>query len=262
MASSLDALRGLTSNVESADNPIQGYLLRQKRIEEMKHNAEQVSGSRGRMTMGATAGDLEGLEQSQVDDPYAGHKAQAEIAYKQPEAIMRRDQDYAQKMQLAGEPARVAGEANVRAANVAGDAKYRALQEMLTAGGAAGDRRISVAGVGSVGPDPSVAQGARDAAAAARQTTAGNQRGLVERLKALTRGTNPAPAANRPGGIGGWLGGNSAARDAEVASILGQLNGGQSETGGTVAMVAPDGRELNVPADRVAEMEAAGATRQ
>jgi len=66
---------------------------------------------------------------------------------------MRREQE-ASKLRLAGEPARVAGEANIRSANVAGEAKFQALQELLKAGVQPG-QSVSASGVGSVRQAPS-----------------------------------------------------------------------------------------------------------
>jgi hypothetical protein len=48
--------------------------------------------------------------------------------------------------------------------------------------------------------------------------------------------------------------------DASLDSLLKEF--AEQEVGGLVAMVAPDGRSLNVPADKVAEMEAKGAKRR
>lgn len=271
MATSLDALRGLTSNVESADNPIQGYLNRQKRIAELKHNLEMSAGGRGSFTTGATPSDVEGLELSQEQDPYAGAAPRAAIArtqalneemgtYNRPDVTARREAEAATKLKLAGEPARVAGEANLASARAAGEAKLAALQELL---GMGGDRRVNLSGVGSVGPDVTEQQRQRDMAASERVAATGRNRGLVERLKALQTGK---ASAQGPGGLAGFFGGNKAATEAEIASILAQLNGvtgvGSADESAAVPMIAPDGRELLVPADRVAEAEARGARRQ
>jgi hypothetical protein len=61
----------------------------------------------------------------------------------------------------------------------------------------------------------------------------------------------------------GATGIDEASYAAELKRILAAVGGGGTlNTGGTVAMVAPDGRRLSVPAEKVAEMEALGAKRQ
>jgi hypothetical protein len=104
---------------------------------------------------------------------------------------------------------------------------------------------MSVSGVGSIAPNPMDLQTQKDAAASQRITQTGQQQSIQAQIKDLLK--------KRSTGFLG-MGGNAADTDAQIAT----LSGGT----GTVAMLAPDGRPLNVPADRVAEMEARGAKRQ
>ncbi len=166
--------------------------------------------------------------------------------YGRPDVTARRNEEFTHKMQLAGEPARVAGEANIRATTEAG--KARGLSDLF---------RLQ-----SGNEAKSALQAQKDAAMASRQSATGQGTALRQRLNALQTGK---AHAKQPGGIMGFLGGNKAADEAEIASLITQLQGGGGENsinGGTVSMIAPNGQPLQVPAADVAEAESMGARRQ
>ncbi len=130
-------------------------------------------------------------------------------SYSRPDVAARREEDFGRKMALEGEPARVAGEANVRATTEAGRA--RGLSDLF---------RLQVGNEGK-----SALQAQKDAAMAERQAATGQGVGLRQRLNALQTGK---AHAKQPGGLMGFFGGNKAADEAEIASLLAQLQGGGS----------------------------------
>jgi hypothetical protein len=245
MANSLDSLRTLANGPSTGGDLLRGRDLAEQRLREMKRN---ISHNGQGYLAGANRNDVADLEGSLDSDPTLGVDAQAlnhEMQnYARPDVTARRQQVQGDKMALAGEPARVAGEANVRAAEVSGDNRFRALQEMLTGGGGG---RMSVTGVGSIAPNPMDLQTQKDAAASQRITQTGQQQSIQQQIKDLLK--------KRSTGFLG-MGGNATETDAQIATLSG---GGNTST---VAMITPDGRPINVPLDRVAEVEARGARRQ
>lgn len=231
-SNSLDALRilagsGMSTNANNPGGLVMGRANQDQRLSEMKRNLSMGLAS------GASPFDVQDLEASMADDPDFGDAAQAQVAgvnalnskmsaYGRPDVTAMRQHDEKAKLQLAGEPARVAGQANVEAAKVAAGSKANLLNEMLGMGAGG---KVSISGVGSVGPDPSALQSQKDQAADNRIGLANGAGALRDRLKALETGK---AHAQQPGGIMGFFGGNKAADDAEIASLQHQLiEGGQ-----------------------------------
>lgn len=92
---------------------------------------------------------------------------------------------------------------------------------------------------------------------------------LLAKMQVDHAATGTVRAGASPQILARWdniLGNNqdAASLKASVQAMREILGGGSGPAmgGGTVSMIAPDGRALNVPADKVAELEAAGAKRK
>lgn len=184
-----------------------------------------------RLVMGENAQEAQQFEddpQSQGYEDIAQGQAAAHTD-QDPMIAGLRERDLADKERLLTAPARTAGEYNVRAAQAAGKARGEAAAQTQ--------------------------QGMVDRADAAREAA-------MERARVTQQGQNQrqqTALAAKTKASGGLLSG--------IKSLFGM---GQPEaaptampaagTGDLVAMHAPDGRELHVPSDRVAELQALGAT--
>ncbi len=153
-------------------------------------------------------------------------------SYSRPDVTARREEDFGRKMALEGEPARVAGEASVRAAGEAGS--MRNLREAF--------------GLERKAQNAQDLQSQKDIAMAARLAQTGQNQGALAQIKNLLK--------QRKTGMFG-IGGNAAETDAQILALQG---GGA--TGGAISMVTPDGRHIQVPESDIAEAESMGARRQ
>ncbi len=165
--------------------------------------------------------------------------------YGRPDVTARRNEEHARAMALKGESARVAGEANVRATKEAGN-----LREMMNA-----------FGLEKKAENAQALQAQKDAAMGQRQAATGAGTERRQELQGLRSGKAHAP---RAGGLMDMFFGPSQSNldNARIAALTAENEGGNAINGGTVTMIAPDGGLLNVPVDRVAELEARGARRQ
>lgn len=271
MGNSLDALKllagsGMASNAQAKGGLVQGRVNREDALTDMKRNIGLAADPRRRMMTGATPFDVADEEQSLADDQSFGTAEQHRIAdigamndkmgaYNRPDVAVQRKHDESVKLALAGEPARVAGAANIESAKQANGFKNDALGQLLGAAQNGSGQHISVDGVGSIWADPSVLQGQKAEEAARQQSRGINAQSLRDRLKLLETGK---AHANNPG-FGGMFGiGAKAADDAEIASIQKQLaSGGQDSTeprpaqadtgGGMVRVIGPAGERGSVP---------------
>lgn len=250
---------GMSSGAQNPEGLVMGRVNQQSRLDDMKRNiSKQGQG----FSTGALPFDVQNLQGDLNSDTDFGTAARGRVAsiegandamnaYNRPDVTAKRQHDEAFKMRLEGEKARVSGEANLKAAQAAGE--LRNLRDMLhTQEGNA--NRVEV-------------QGMKNDAAGARLTQSTGAQALRDRLKLLETGK---AHAKQPGGIMGFLGGNKAADEAEIASLQQQLTAGGQDSEAPrpsqastdmVIMRHPDGRTLHVPASRVAEAEAHGAVR-
>jgi hypothetical protein len=245
MPNSLESLRILSNGPGGGRDFIDGRDNSQARLREMKRNLALAAGSGGRMTTGATGYDALDLEEQEANDPFFGEEEQARTAgvtkvndamgqYSRPDVTAQRNDDRGFQLEMRTAPARIAGEANIRAAQEAGNS--RGLRDLLHMQTQKEDREAL--------------QGQRDTAAQDRLRQTGQNQANLAQIKELLKG--------RSNGFLG-MGGNASDTDAKIAQLSG---GGQQQSSGMVAMRTPDGRSIQVPADRVAEVEARGATRE
>jgi hypothetical protein len=142
MASSLDILKSLSSNVDNPNNPIQVELAQRARLDEMKRSLGMVSDTTGGMdkwgnptgtsfSTGATIPETRSLSEDVSQAPYTGDAAQqaqtnAAVASR-PDVQQMNAQAFAQKMGLAVAPnqAKAAGDVQVE------QIKNQGLKDML-----------------------------------------------------------------------------------------------------------------------------------
>jgi hypothetical protein len=120
MASSIDILKSLSSNVANPDNPIQVELAQRARLDEMKRALGMTYDTTGGMdkwgnatgssfATGATPSDVSSLENDVSKAPYTGDAAQqaltAETVASRPDTQRMAAADFAKKMGLAIAPA-------------------------------------------------------------------------------------------------------------------------------------------------------------
>lgn len=202
MANPQDSLRALLGGGSNIANS--RVALRNTQLQDPR-----TSDSFRRMVMGENADEAATQAQDPMAQKYrAISEGQGAAAVDNvPEIKAMRDQELADKIALATAPARTTGEFNVKAAETAGNARADALQTMLGAGLAPG-QRVSAGGVSM--SQPAVPHAASQSDIADRQYLAG-----------LRAGKQHAP------GYSFFSGPNQKDLDAaEIAKIEGRLGGG------------------------------------
>jgi hypothetical protein len=142
MASSLDILKSLSSNVDNPGNPIQVELAQRARLDEMKRSLGMVSDTTGGMdkwgnatgtsfATGATIPEARSLQSDVASAPYTGDAAQqaqtdAAVASR-PDVQKTNAQAFAQKMGLAAAPAQAQAAGAVQVEQI----KNQGLKDML-----------------------------------------------------------------------------------------------------------------------------------
>lgn len=253
MPSSLDALQTLINGPGYARSQDMSQLAlnREKILREMQRNRDLERQHPASFVSGATDSDIANLQSDIENDPDTGLEAQARTAavqqrnsqmsdYNRPDVTEARQgqENFALKKLLL--PKQIEGQYHVEAA------KQQAIAQ------AERDARM-FGQQSSMQAQKDQALGQR--ASSTAQSTAQNM-ALRQELQMLLAGKAHAP---KPGGAGGFFSLQSTADQARIAQLQQQIG---TAGGGTVAMVAPDGGDLMVPADRVEEAEALGARRK